>query len=168
MKLTAQHIINWLKLKPHPEEGGFYSETYRSRERIPTGGLPSRYASERSMGTAIYYLLTAETFSAMHRLRTDEIFHFYLGDPVTMLQLAADGSSKVLTMGTDILNDQQLQVVVPRDTWQGSFLNPGGNFALLGCSMAPGFEFEDYEHGARETLLRSYPNREELILRLTK
>jgi uncharacterized protein len=168
MKLTAQHIINWLKLRPHPGEGGFYSETYRSGESISSGCLPSRYTSERSMGTAIYYLLTPETFSAMHRLRTDEIFHFYLGDPVTMLQLAADGSSKVLTMGTDIRNDQQLQVVVSRDTWQGSFLNPGGNFALLGCTMAPGFEFEDYEHGSRDALLRVYPDREELILRLTK
>ncbi len=168
MKLTAQHIINWLKLKPHPEEGGFYSETYRCLENISQPCLPERYASPRSMGTAIYYLLTPETFSAIHRLRTDEIFHFYLGDPVTMLQLLPDGSSKVLTLGTDILNDQQLQLIVPRNTWQGSFLNPGGTFALLGCTMAPGFDFVDYEHGSREALLQAYPNQKDLILRLTK
>jgi uncharacterized protein len=168
MKLTAQDIIKWLKLKPHPEEGGFYSETYRSRETLSKTDLPPRYPGDRSMGTAIYYLLTPDTFSAMHRLRTDEIFHFYLGDPVTMLQLLPDGTSRVLTLGTDILSDEQLQLVVPRGIWQGSFLNPGGHFALLGTTMAPGFEFEDYEHGSREPLIQTYPDRRELIIKLTK
>ncbi len=168
MKLTAQEIINRLKLTPHPEEGGFFSEIYRSAEHISKPCLPERYSSARSMGTAIYYLLTSETFSAMHRLRTDEIFHFYLGDPVTMLQLLPDGSSRRLTLGSDILNDQQLQVVVPRGIWQGSFLNPGGQFALLGTTMAPGFEFADYEHGSRELLLQAYPDQKELIFRLTR
>jgi uncharacterized protein len=168
MKLTAKDIINELKLIPHPEEGGFYAETYRSGEGFSKACLPERYSAQRSAGTAIYYLLTPQTTSALHRLRTDEIFHFYLGDPVTMLHLVPDGSSRVLTLGQDILNGQQLQVVVPRGVWQGSFLQPGGAFALLGCTMAPGFDFADYEHGASEPLLKAYPEQRELILRLTK
>jgi predicted cupin superfamily sugar epimerase len=98
---------------------------------------------------------------------THEIFHFYLGDPVTMLHLHPDGSSEVLTLGQDILQGQELQVVVPRGTWQGSFLNEGGEYALLGCTMAPGFEWADYEHPSREALLKEHPDRRELIIRLT-
>ncbi len=168
MELTAKDIIRWLKLQPHPEEGGYYAETYRSSEQISKPCLPDRYATERSYGTAIYYLLTPDTFSCMHRLRTDEIFHFYLGDSVTMLLLHPDGQSQVLTLGKDILGGEQLQVTVPRDVWQGSFLNPGGKFALLGTTMAPGFEFADYEHASRDDLLAKYPAQRDLILRLTK
>jgi len=168
MELTANDIIKWLKLKPHPNEGGFYAETYRSSELLGKPCLPDRYPAERSFGTAIYYLLTPESCSAMHRLCTDEIFHFYLGDPVTMLQLHPDGHTQIVTMGKDILADEQLQVVVRKDVWQGSFLNPGGKFALLGTTMAPGFDFADYEHASRNDLLTKYPKQRDLILRLTK
>ena len=168
MTLTANQIISWLKLKPHPEEGGFFSETYRSLDLITKTCLPNRYLSAHSFSTAIYYLLTPETFSVIHRLKTDEIFHFYLGDQVTMLLLFPDGSSKVATLGKDIINDEQLQVIVPKGTWQGSFLNPGGVFALLGTTMAPGFDFEDYETAQRQTLITEYPKESDLILRLTK
>ena len=87
--MTAEEIIAWLKLKPHPKEGGFFSETYRAGETIPANVLSSRYSGPRAFGTCIYYLLTPPTFSAMHRLQSDEVFHFYLGDPVEMLQLLA-------------------------------------------------------------------------------
>ena len=142
-------------------------ETYRCDEKIPERGLPERYGIEKSFGTAIYYLLTPETFSAFHRLPTDEIFHFYLGDPVTMLQLHPDGSHKFITLGTDLLADQKPQVVVPRGTWQGSFLNKGGEFALMGATVSPGFDFSDYESGDRGPLLEKYPSQKELIERLT-
>jgi predicted cupin superfamily sugar epimerase len=165
--VNAQQIIDRLGMEPHPEEGGYFVETYRCEESIPRKALPDRYHGKRPFGTAIFYLLTPETFSQLHRLESDEIFHFYLGDPVTMLQLRPDGSSEVLTLGQDILNEEQLQVVVPRGTWQGSFLNEGGEYALLGCTVAPGFDYADYEAGSRGDLLKEYPEQEVLIVRLT-
>jgi predicted cupin superfamily sugar epimerase len=165
--ISADEIIERLGMQPLREEGGYYVETYKSEEVISKLALPDRYPSARAFGTAIFYLLTPDTFSALHRLASEEIFHFYLGDPVTMLQLHADGSSQVATLGQDIFAGQELQVVVPRGTWQGSFLNEGGEFALLGCTVSPGFEYEDYEAGSREELLAQYPGHRELILRLT-
>jgi len=165
--MNAEEIIQLLGLQPHPEEGGYFVETYKCQEVIPRTALPHRYVSKRSYCTAIFYLLTPDTFSALHRLESDEIFHFHLGDPVTMLQLHPDGSTKVVTLGQDIRSGQQLQVVVPRRTWQGSLLNEGGDFALLGCTVAPGFEYSDYEAGSRGDLLKEYPEQEDLIARLT-
>ena len=165
--LTAREIIRKLSLKPLPGEGGFYRETYRSEEKIPMKGLPARYSSAKSFCTAIYYLLTPDTCSALHRLCSDEIFHFYLGDPVSMLQLHPGGTSQLLTLGQDVEKDEHLQVVVSRGTWLGALLNEGGRFALMGTTMAPGFDFSDYEHGSRQELIRQYPDRKELILKLT-
>jgi len=164
--ISAQEIIELLGLKPLRVEGGYFLETYKCQELIPRKALPERYHGKRSFGTAIFYLLTPDTVSALHRLESDEIFHFYLGDPVTMLQLHPDGSTNVVTLGHDIRSDQQLQVVVPRGTWQGSLLNEGGDFALLGCTVAPGFEYSDYESGSRGDLLKEYPEQEDLITRL--
>lgn len=157
-----------LGLAPHPAEGGFYAETYRSQERVSRGGLPSRYAADRSFGTAIYYLLSPETFSEMHRLASDEVFHFYLGDAVEMLQLHPDGSGLVVTLGIDLAAGERPQVVVPRGVWQGARLVPGGRLALLGCTVAPGFDHADYEQGRREDLLRSHPAFRDRILSLTR
>jgi predicted cupin superfamily sugar epimerase len=165
--ISAEEIIEYLGMKPHPEEGGYFAETYRSDEVIPKNALPHRYGYKRSFATAIFYLLTSDTFSALHRLESDEIFHFYLGDPVTMLQLRPDGSTLVLTLGQDIFDGQQLQVVVPHGSWQGAFLNEGGSFALLGCTVAPGFDYNDYETGSRGDLIKEYPEQHELIARLT-
>jgi predicted cupin superfamily sugar epimerase len=165
--MNAEQIIHLLGLQPHPEEGGFFAETYKCEEGIPRKALPERYRARRSFGTAIYYLLTADTLSELHRLESDEVFHFYLGDPVTMLQLHPDGDSEVVTLGQDIAAGQKVQVVVPRGTWQGALLNEGGEYALLGCTVAPGFEYADYETASRFDLLKEYPEHEELILRLT-
>jgi predicted cupin superfamily sugar epimerase len=156
--LTAQQLIAALELRPHPREGGYYRETYRSA-RLVAGG--------KSASTAIYYLLTPDTHSALHRLPTDEVFHFYLGDPVRMLQLWPDGSGRIETLGTDMGSGQHPQLVVSAGVWQGSLLAPGSLFALLGCTVAPGFDFSDYEAGNRETLLRLYPDFAELITRLS-
>jgi predicted cupin superfamily sugar epimerase len=164
--LSADDVIRLLNLKPHEMEGGFYRETYRSADQFPRTALPPRYPGDRSASTAIYYLLTPETFSTMHRVATDEVFHFYLGDPVTMLQLWPDGG-KTLTLGTDLTAGQQPQLVVPHGIWQGSLLQPGGRFALMGATVAPGFDFKDYEAGDRRTLTAQYPAFAELIARLT-
>jgi predicted cupin superfamily sugar epimerase len=165
--VTADELIAALDLRPLPLEGGYYRETYRSADLLPAGTVP-RYAAPKAAATAIYYLLTPDTFSALHRLPADEVFHFYAGGPVRMLQLPPDAEGRVVTLGPDLKAGQRPQVVVPRRVWQGSSLLPGSPFALLGTTMAPGFDFADYEAGDRDTLTRQYPAFEDLIRRLTR
>jgi len=155
--LTAEDLIEKLELKPLPMEGGFYRETYRSSEIIGWEALPKRYSAEKAFATAIYYLLTPETKSLLHRLPTDEIFHFYLGDPVRMLLLHPDGKGETIVLGPNLESGQRLQFVVPQGVWQGSYLIEGGRFALMGTTMSPGFDFEDFESGEREHLTEIYP-----------
>jgi len=164
--MNAEDIIRLLNLAPHPE-GGFFSESYRSADLIAGEALPPRYTGPRRAGTAIYYLLTPGRFSELHRVASDEMFHFYLGDPVEMLQLLPDGTSRRLLLGTDLAAGMAPQLLVPHGVWQGSRLVPGGKFALLGCTVSPGFEYDDYESGPRAALLERYPESRELILALT-
>lgn len=166
-KISVKEVIDILDLVPHPEEGGFFVETHRSDEMVAADMLPTRYEGERCHGTAIYYLLTPETYSHMHRLKSDEIFHFYLGDPCEMTQLHPDGSGEVVTLGADLVAGHRPQVIVPRHSWQGMRLLPGGTFGLMGCTVAPGFEFVDYDHGGRKELIAQYPDFAEQITRLT-
>jgi uncharacterized protein len=159
--MTADEVIRELQLQPHPVEGGFFRETYRS------AGTLQRDANVRSISTAIYYLLTPKTVSALHRLPGDEVFHFYLGDPVQMLQLWPDGSTRTLILGTDLQAGEVPQLVVPGGVWQGSVLIDSGKFALLGATMAPGFDYADYEAGNRAELTARYPAEAKMIERLT-
>jgi len=156
--IDLERLVELLALEPHPE-GGFFAETYRS-ENIE--GL------HRPWGTAIYYLLTPETFSTMHRLKNDEVYHFYLGDPVEMLNCFPDGSSRVHYLGRDLEAGQSLQHLVEKGVYQGSRLVPGGSYALLGTTMAPGFDFADFEEGSLSELLSLYPEREDLLRALTR
>jgi uncharacterized protein len=148
-------LLKLLALEPHPQEGGYFVETYRSAESWPAG-LSSDRTEAHSLATAIYFLLTPEAHSSLHRLPTDEIFHFYLGDPVEMLLLKPDRTGEVRVLGTDLGSGMRPQVVVPGGTWQGSRLAPGGRFALLGTTMAPGFVPSDYEPGDAEVLAGIY------------
>ena len=166
--MDIENLKRTLNLKPLPEEGGFYAETYRSNETLARGALPHRYAGDRHLGTAIYFLLTPGTFSAMHRLASDETYHFYLGDPVELLCLRENGSGETVTIGTEFERGMRPQFTVSRGTWQGSRLRPGGEFALLGTTMAPGFEFADFELGDRPTLSERYPQFSEMIRQLTR
>lgn len=167
---TARQIIDALGLQPHPIEGGFYRETYRSAGSIPNAALPPDYRTDsgRSFGTAIYYLLTAETFSEMHRLPTEEVFHLYLGGPARMLQLFPDGDGREVVIGPDVLAGQQPQVIVPPGIWQGTRLEPGVEFVLMGATMAPGFDYADYEQGRRGELVSQYPGYADVIRDLTR
>jgi uncharacterized protein len=160
-----ENLKRVLGLTLHPSEGGFFIETYRSAETVPEATL-SGGAGAHALATAIYFLVTPQEHSALHRLRADEIFHFYLGDPVEMLLLRPDGSTQVLVLGTDLEAGMRPQLVVPRGTWQGSLLRPGGRFALLGTTMAPGFEPSDYEHGDPAALSQAYAEQRERILAL--
>ena len=164
---SAQEVIDLLGLIPHPEEGGWFLETHRSDEQFTRDTLPGRYSGGRCHSTAIYYLLTPDTYSHMHRLVTDEIFHFYAGDPCEMIQLHPDGSGETVILGNDLTMGQRPQIRVPRNAWQGMRLLPGGTFALMGCTVAPGFEFADYAHGDRAELLAQYPDFAERITLLT-
>lgn len=159
--MTAEEVIELLELQPHPMEGGFFRESYRCGESL------SRHGTSRSISTAIYYLLTPKTMSALHKLPGDEVFHFYMGDPVRMLQLWPDGSTRTLTLGIDLESRQVPQLVVPGGVWQGSVLIDGGQWALLGATMAPGFDYADYVSGDREELTTQYPAAATMIERLT-
>jgi len=159
--MDAERLIQLLDLVPHPEEGGYFRETWRSDLDVEPG---EPYRGRRPAGTAIYYLLTPDTCSALHRLPGDEVFHFYLGDPVRMLLLGPGGRAERVVLGPDP-ERMELQHVVPGGTWQGSRLVPGGRWALLGTTMAPGFAPEDYEPGSAE-LADAYPDLREGILAL--
>lgn len=166
--MTADEIKRRLRLEPHPCEGGSFVQTWCADEVLPRKALPPRYSAARSAGTCIYYLLEPGTFSEMHRLASDEIFHFYLGDPVEMLQLVPDGSARTVILGSDLAAGQHPQMIVPKYVWQGSRLVPGGKVALLGCTVSPGFDYADYEAGRAEVLARDFPNHSELIRLLTR
>ena len=160
--MTAEEIKALLKLAPHPKEGGFFRRTYTSPGAVE---LPRGL---RAQGTAIYYLLEAGTFSEMHVLESDEIFHFYLGDPVEMLQLYPGGGSAVLTLGPDLSAGQQVQAVVPAGVWQGTRLLGEGKVALLGCTVTPGFDFADYRNASYADLAATWPDQAEWIRALTR
>ena len=160
--MTASEIKALLNLAPHPIEGGSFRQTYISAERMELA------RGSRSAGTAIYYLLEAGTFSEMHVLESDEIFHFYLGDPVEMLQLLPDGSSAVFTLGPDLQAGQHVQLAVPAGVWQGTRLIGDGKVALLGCTVSPGFDYADYRSGTAEELIAKWPSQAEPINALTR
>jgi predicted cupin superfamily sugar epimerase len=160
--MTAEEIKQFLNLEPHPVEGGSYRRTFTSPHGV---GMPR---GDRPMSTAIYYLLEPGTFSEMHVLASDEMFHFYLGDPVEMLQLLPDGSSTLLTLGSDLAAGQHVQVHVPAGVWQGTRLMGDGKVALLGCTVTPGFDFADYRSAGYEELAARWPQEAERIRALTK
>jgi predicted cupin superfamily sugar epimerase len=162
--MTADQAKKILGLAPHPREGGWYVRTYESPEMVDV----ARYDGPRRTGTAIYYLLEPWTFSEMHVLESDEIFHHYMGGAVEMLQLWPDGTSKRVVIGKDLNAGERPQVVVPRGVWQGSRLLVQDGWALLGCTVSPGFEFADYRSAGREELCTRWPAEREMIAKLTR
>lgn len=164
--MDANELIHHFRLEPLPIEGGYFRQTWSSGDLVSIPG----YDSPRPAGTAIYYLLTSDpdSFSALHRLASDEIYHFYLGDPVEMLLLAEGDPGRRIILGPDLLGGQHVQYVVPRSVWQGSRLIPGGRFALLGTTMAPGFDARDFTLGSRQELVRQFPDHATLIRELTR
>lgn len=160
--MTADEIKRLLNLDPHPVEGGFFRRTFTSSTNVD---LPRGI---RPQGSAIYYLIEAGTFSEMHVLDSDEIFHFYLGEPVEMLHLYPDGGSAVLALGPDLEAGQQVQVLVPAGVWQGMRLIGDGKMALLGCTVVPGFNYADYHNASYAELAARWPEQAELIRTLTR
>jgi uncharacterized protein len=166
----AQQIITRLGMEKIPVEGCWYKITYTSADRIAASALPARYGSSRVAGGAIYALVTREDFSAMHKLKTDEIWHFYAGDPIDLLLLHPDGRSEVVVLGSDLLAGQQPQYTVPAGVWMGARPAKAGAeaYGFFGTTMAPGFDYDDFEPGYRDELQQRYPAQAALIAELTR
>ena len=165
--MTAEQLISRLHLQPLDNEGGYYFQTYSSGEKIKKDYLPDRFKNDKPFSTAIYYLLTPDTKSILHRLPSDEIYHFYLGDPVQMLHLYPNGNSNIVFLGNEFMSGQRFQVTVPSGVWQGSTLVEGGEFALMGTTVAPGFDFSDFEAANSDELIEQFPQYKGLIQDLT-
>ena len=160
--LTAQQLIEGYKLQSHPE-GGYYLETYRSAETIPADALPSRFSGRRSFSTAIYFLLEENQFSAFHRIKGDELWHFYTGIGLHIYVIHPDGRGEVLKLGKDITNGYSFQLIIPAGCWFASRPANENGFSFVGCTVAPGFDFTDFEMAEKEQLMKEYPQHKEWI-----
>ena len=163
---SARYWIENLKLEPHPE-GGYFRQTYRSELMIAREALPSGFGGARAVSTAIYFLLEGKNFSAFHRLRSDEMWHFYAGSPLLLHVIDASGEYSSILLGSDAEAGQVFQAVIRAGCWFASHVADWTSWALVGCTVAPGFDFEDFELGKRDELVRVYPQHQELIQRLT-
>lgn len=156
----TQQLIESYQLLPHPE-GGYYKETYRSSELILTNSLPDRFMGNRNFSTAIYFLLEADSFSAFHRIKSDECWHFYSGDAVDIHVLHNNGNYELIKLGSNIEMGEQFQAIVPAGAWFASKTN--GIYSLVGCTVSPGFDFADFELAKAAELAEKFPNQFELI-----
>ena len=163
---TAGDLIERLGLLRHPE-GGWFRETYRSAEETPGAALPERFGGSRSFSTAIYFLLERGDISALHRIKSDEIWHFYAGSAVLVHVISPDGGYTARRLGPDPESGDSFQLVVPAGSWFGAEVIEGA-FTLVGCTVAPGFDFADFEMADRRALTELYPGHSEIIRRLTR
>lgn len=160
--ITVQELIKLYNLQPHPE-GGYFSETYRAEGTIAKEALAKGFKGDRNYSTAIYFLLPEGAKSKLHRLQSDEVFHFYLGDPLTVVQILPEGKVEKTVLGPDVKAGHKLQHVVPAGCWFGAYPNPGSRFSFIGTTVAPGFDFQDFELGGRLELLKQFPKAKEVI-----
>jgi hypothetical protein len=163
----ARAWIDHLGLSRHPE-GGWFRETYRSAERIARAHLPPRFTGDRAFATMIYYLLEGDDFSALHRIRQDEGWHFYDGSPLTLHLIAPDGSYSAVRLGRRPAHGERPQAVAPAGWLFAATVDEPGSFSLCGCTVAPGFDFADFEMPPRAELLRQLPQHGAIIERLTR
>ena len=162
---SADYWIRTLKLKKHPE-GGYFTEVYRSNEVINVKGLPQRYQSFRNFSTSIYFLLKGNEFSAFHRILSDETWHFYSGCPLRIFLLGPNQTAKELILGSEPENDQVFQFTIPRGWWFAAQPILHDSFSLCGCTVSPGFDFEDFELAQKQLLIQRYPRQSHLIERM--
>lgn len=163
----AAYWVERLRMQPHPE-GGYFAETYRSPEAIAADALPGRFAGPRSFSTAIYFLLEGHHVSALHRIQADEVWHFYAGNPLDVFVLSENGKLEIVRLGPNPDAGEVFQAVVPAGRWFGSKpVRPDGS-TLVGCTVAPGFDFQDFELADRAALLGQFPAHRAVIELLTK
>lgn len=162
---TKEYWVEKLQLQDHPE-GGYFKETYRSEMLLLGNGTD--FPSSRSAATGIYFLLCEDNFSAFHKIRSDEMWHFYTGDAIVVHVLHTDGQYEAIHLGDDIEAGEVFQAVVPANAWFASEMKNKTGYALVGCTVAPGFDFQDFNLVKGETLIAAYPDHEALINRLTR
>lgn len=163
----ASYWVAKYNMQAHPE-GGYFVETYRSSEQIRQAALPGRFGGPRAFGTAIYFLLEGHQCSALHRIQADELWHFYAGDALEVFVIyPEEGTLEVIRLGRDSEAGEVFQAVVPAGAWFGSRPAAGALYSLVGCTVAPGFDFEDFELAERDALLTQFPQHREVIEMLT-
>lgn len=163
MKKSADYWIDHLGLEPHPE-GGHFKETYRSHTQTSFPG----FSEKRHVSTGIYFLLTQGNFSAFHRIKSDEMWHFYAGDSINIFVIEPNGELRKISLGLDLENGEVPQAVVPANAWFASEVTGTGEYGLVGCTVAPGFDFEDFEMAKRSDLISEFPSHSKLIRSLTR
>lgn len=165
--LSHQQLIQQYNLLPHPE-GGWYKQTYKSAEYISAAALPERFGSDRPFSTAIYFLLEKGNFSAFHRIKSDECWHFYHGDPLEIFVIQHNGELAITTLGNDISKGHLFQYIVPAGCWFASRPAPDSQYCFVGCTVAPGFDFADFEMANEELLASEFPQHNNLIRELCR
>ena len=164
---VADQLIQQYNLEPHPE-GGWYKQTYKSREQIAAEALPERFGAKRAFSTAIYFLLEKGKFSAFHRIKSDECWHFYAGDPLLIYIIEQNGELKIISLGNDPEKGQSFQYMVPANCWFASRPAPQSAYCFVGCTVSPGFEFEDLELANATELSAIYPEHKKIIEQLCR
>jgi predicted cupin superfamily sugar epimerase len=160
-------IIKKLGLRKHIE-GGYFSETYRSKEIIKKNYLRDKFSDERNLSTAIYFLLTNKDFSAFHRLKSDEIWHFYEGSSLNIYTISKTGNLKILKLGNNLVKNETFQITINSGQWFAAEIADDNSYCLVGCTVSPGFDFRDFELGKREELIKLYPQHKKIINKLTR
>ena len=167
MKWQIHELIEHYQLLPHPE-GGYFKETYRSELVIPANALPKTFSGDRQISTAIYFLLDQGNFSAFHRISSDECWHFYAGQTLLIYVIQLDGTLVEVRLGNNVLKGEIFQYVVPAGCWFASIPAPDTDYSLVGCTVAPGFDFNDFEMAEQEALINRYPQHSSIIKQLTR
>ena len=165
--LSVEEIITTLDLKPHPE-GGYFRETYRSEEFISKSNLSEDFQGSRNYSTSIYYLLESKDFSAFHKINQDEIWHFYSGNSIELHCISEEGKLTSVIIGKDITKGEVPQYIVPKHHWFAAKVVKSNTYALVGCTVSPGFDFKDFELASYHTLSKKYPKYESLIKEFTR
>ncbi len=163
----SKQWISKLNLKPHPE-GGFYNEVYRSDEVLLSTSLDERYAGSRSISTSIYFLLEGNQFSAFHKIKSDELWHFYDGSAIKLYLISEDGKLEIKKVGINISDNEFPQITIPKNVWFAAEPIDKESYTLVGCTVAPGFDFNDFELGEKKNLIKSFPQHKDLIIRFTR
>ncbi|MEQ9308445.1 MAG: cupin domain-containing protein [Balneolaceae bacterium] len=167
MHSRINELVFKLNLQEHVE-GGFYKETYRSSGLIKQGSLAEEFSSDRNYSTGIFFLLTSDIFSAFHRIKQDEMWHFYEGSPLTIHMIDEHGKYTFQRLGLDLERGEIPQFTVPKNTWFASEVEDPNTYCLTGCTVSPGFDFDDFELGERRMLIDTFPDHKEVIHRLTR
>ena len=167
MEQKVFDLITQLKLSPHPE-GGYFKETYRSKEEIKEECLGDQYKGKRNHATCIYFLLTSTMFSAFHRIHQDEIWHFYDGSPLLLHIISPKGKYSAYIVGNNVSSNQKPQVIVPGGSWFAANVIGDNSYSLVGCTVSPGFDFLDFDLANRNELITSFPQHKKLITELTR